>query len=322
MKASPPLPKGVVVTLPELIKLKYFTSGFSLLPRQPVKSLLAGKYGSKLRGRGLNFEEIRQYRPGDDIRNMDWKVTARTGKPHTRVYTEERDRPVVTIVDQRLSMFFGSQINMKSVTAAQIATISLWKAMQDHDRVGAYIFNDTDIETIRPHRSQKNITTILSRLVQYNQKLATDTPRAGSAEMLNNVLEMVLRMRSHDYLYIVVSDFWGVTNDSYRFVKQIARNNDVLLCLTHDPIAKKMPDSGRIKITDGSGRMLEVDSSYERIQQQFPKVLEGRINELVKELSLFGVPTLPFNTVDDVSEQLRNLLGQNSSQQSGLHFKK
>lgn len=310
MKASAPLPKGVVVTLPELIKLKYFTSGFSLLPKQPVKSLLAGKYGSKLRGRGLNFEEIRQYRPGDDIRNMDWKVTARTGKPHTRVYTEERDRPVIAIVDQRLSMFFGSQVNMKSVTAAQIAAISLWKAMQDHDRVGAYVFNDTDVETIRPHRSQKNITTILSCIAQFSKQLATDTPRSGSAEMLNNVLEMVLRQKSHDYLYIIISDFWGVTSDSYRFVQQISRKNDLLLFLTHDPIAKKMPARGIVKITDGSGRMVEVDSSYLRIQQQFPKVLEGRINELIKELSLFGVPTLPFNTVDDVAEQLRTLLGK------------
>jgi uncharacterized protein (DUF58 family) len=310
MKASPPLPKGVVVTLPELIKLKYFTSGFSLLPKQPVKSLLAGKYGSKLRGRGLNFEEIRQYRPGDDIRNMDWKVTARTGKPHTRVYTEERDRPVIAIVDQRLSMFFGSQVNMKSVTAAQIAAISLWKAMQDHDRVGAYVFNDTEVKTIRPHRSQKNMTTILSHLVGFNQQLATDAPRSGTAEMLNKVLKMVLRQKSHDYLYIVISDFWGVTSDSYRFVKQIAKNNDLLLFLTHDPIAKKMSDSGIVKITDGSGKMVEVDSSYERIQQQFPKVLEGRMNELIKELSLFGVPTLPFNTVDNVAEQLRNLLGK------------
>lgn len=311
MKVKLSHPKGVVVTLAELIKLQYFTSGFSFLPRQPVKSLLAGKYGSKLRGRGLNFEEIRQYQPGDDIRNMDWKVTARTGKPHTRVYTEERDRPVVAIVDQRLSMFFGSQVNMKSVTAAHIAATSLWKAMQDHDRVGAYIFNDTDIEAVRPHRSQKSITTILSRLVQYNQKLATDTPGTGSAAMLNTVLEMVLKRRSHDYLYLVISDFWGVTNDSYRFVKQIARHNDVLLFLTHDPIAKKMPESGRIKITDGGGNTVEVDSSYKRIQQQFPKVLEGRINELVRELSLFAVPTLPFNTVDEVPEQLRNLLGQN-----------
>ncbi len=310
MKASAPLPKGVVVTLPELIKLKYFTSGFSLLPKQPVKSLLAGKYGSKLRGRGLNFEEIRQYRPGDDIRNMDWKVTARTGKPHTRVYTEERDRPVIAIVDQRLSMFFGSQVNMKSVTAAQISAISLWKAMQDHDRVGAYVFNDTDVKTIRPHRSQKNMTTILSHLVDFNQQLATETPGLGTAEMLNKVLEMVLRQKSHDYSYIVISDFWGVTRDSYRFVKQIAQNNDLLLFLTHDPIAKKMPDSGIVKITDGSGKMVEVDSSYERIQQQFPKILEGRMNELVKELSLFGVPTLPFNTVDNVAEQLRNLLGK------------
>lgn len=316
MKANTALPTGVAVTLSELIKLQFLTSGFSFLPKQPVKSLLAGKYGSKLRGRGLNFEEIRQYRPGDDIRNMDWKATARTGKPHTRVYTEERDRPVVAVIDQRLSMLFGSQVNMKSVSAAQIAAISLWKAMQDHDRVGAYIFNDTDIQTIRPHRSQKNMTTILSHLVQFNQQLATHTPDFGSSEMLNNVLEMILRQHTHDYLYIVVSDFWGVNSESYKCVKQIARKNDVLLLITHDPIAKQMPDSGVITITDGVGR-LEVDSSYDRIKKQFPKVLEGRINELVKELSHFGVPTLPFNTVDDVADQLRNMLGQHVSQRFG-----
>ena len=112
---------GVYVTLEQLVRLQNRTSGFSFLPRQPVRSLLAGRHASKVRGRGLNFEEIRRYLPGDDIRQIDWKVTARTRQPHTRVYTEERERPVILLVDQRLGMFFGSRRNMKSVTAAEAA---------------------------------------------------------------------------------------------------------------------------------------------------------------------------------------------------------
>ena len=97
---------GVYANLGELIKLQYKARGFSFLPRQPINSVLAGRHCSRLRGRGLNFEEIRRYQPGDDIRNIDWKVTARTQKTHTRVFTEERDRSVLLVVDQRLSMFF------------------------------------------------------------------------------------------------------------------------------------------------------------------------------------------------------------------------
>lgn len=106
--AGPPPHPGVYADLAELARLKFRTRGFSFLPRQPVHSILAGRHASRLRGRGLNFEEIRRYLPGDDIRNMDWRVTARTRQPHVRVYTEERDRPVLLVVDQRQSMFFGS----------------------------------------------------------------------------------------------------------------------------------------------------------------------------------------------------------------------
>ena len=112
---------GVTTTLDALVRLKHKAQGFTFLPRQPMHSLLAGKHASRLRGRGLNFEEIRNYFPGDDIRAMDWKATQRTGKPHVRVYTEERDRPAFVVVDQRAGMFFGSQRSMKSVTAAELA---------------------------------------------------------------------------------------------------------------------------------------------------------------------------------------------------------
>lgn len=303
-----PPPDGVAVTLQELLTLRYRAKGFSLLPTQPVKSLLSGRYGSRLRGRGLNFEEIRQYRPGDDIRNMDWKVTARTGKPHTRVYTEERDRPVVVIVDQRLSMFFGSKVSMKSVTAAQLATLCLWKAMDDHDRTGAVIFNDTEIEQIRPQRSQKSITTILERLVSFNMELVRRSDSVNHQGMLNRALEQVIARKTHDYLYIILSDFSGVNKDSYRFAQQLSASNDLLLFLIHDPLAQKIPEQATFTLTDGSTR-IELNSSYNRIQKLFPSILEGRLDLLIKNLSNFGIPVLPFNTVDNVADQLLSLLG-------------
>src|SRR5215831_5840844 len=143
---------GVYVDLEELIALEYGGRKVSFLPRQPVHSLLSGRFASRMRGRGLNFEEIRDYRPGDDIRSIDWKVTARLRKPHVRVFNEERDRPTLLVVDQRLSMFFGSRRAMKSVTAAEAAAISAWRVLGAGDRVGAIVFNDREIAEFRPRR--------------------------------------------------------------------------------------------------------------------------------------------------------------------------
>ena len=118
---------NIFVDPKDLIALQFQATGFSFLPRQPVHSVLSGRHGSRLRGRGLDFEELRHYRTGDDIRTMDWKVTARMRKPHVRVFTEERDRPVLLVVDQRISMFFGSRRCMKSVAAAEAAALGSYR---------------------------------------------------------------------------------------------------------------------------------------------------------------------------------------------------
>lgn len=117
---------GVYVSLHELMVFEFKAVGLSLLPRRRSGSILAGRYTSRVRGRGLNFQEIRDYFPGDDIRTIDWKVTMRLGTPHVQAYSEERDRPALFIVDQRLSMFFGSRQSMKSVTAAHLAALGAW----------------------------------------------------------------------------------------------------------------------------------------------------------------------------------------------------
>ena len=152
---------GVYVSLDDLLALEYRGRKVSFLPRQPVRSLLSGRFASRMRGRGLNFEEIRDYRPGDDVRSIDWKVTARLQKPHIRVFNEERDRQALLVVDQRLSMFFGSRRAMKSVAAAEAAAIGAWRVLGAGDRVGAIVFDDRELTEFRPRRSRSTVLQIL-----------------------------------------------------------------------------------------------------------------------------------------------------------------
>src|SRR5262249_48878455 len=147
-----------------------------------------------------NFEEIRRYLPGDDIRAMDWPITARTRKPHIRVYTEERDRPTLLVIDQRLSMFFGSQRAMKSVVAAEAAALAAWRALSVGDRVGALVFDDQDIAEITPHRSRRQVMHILRTVVEKNHALRVDAPVQPRPAMLNSVLGHAVRLAKHDYL--------------------------------------------------------------------------------------------------------------------------
>ena len=194
---------GVYVTIEELVRIRHQGQGFSFLPKQPVHSLLTGQRASRLRGRGLNFEEVRRYLPGDDIRNIDWKATARTRKPQLRVYTEERDRPVLIIVDQRINMFFGSRVSMKSVTAAHTAALAAWRVLSVGDRPGALVFNDSATEFVRPHRSENRVIEILKAVTNMNQMLSIERARAARPERLNEALEQAIRLAEHDHLIVV-----------------------------------------------------------------------------------------------------------------------
>ena len=166
-------------SLSALVRLRFAARGFSYLPRQPVRSILSGRKRSRLRGRGLDFDELRHYRPGDDIRTMDWRVTNRTGKPHVRVYTEERDRPVIARVDQRMPMFFGSKKKMKSVIAAEVAALTAWRVLSASDRIGAIIFNDETIIEAKPSRSVERRSDLLDPHGVARRLQARDRPAAA-----------------------------------------------------------------------------------------------------------------------------------------------
>ncbi|MEP5766076.1 MAG: DUF58 domain-containing protein [Halieaceae bacterium] len=299
----------VYTSTAELARLRHDATGFSFLPQQPLHSLLSGRKRSRLRGRGLDFEELRNYRPGDDIRSMDWRVTNRTGKPHVRVYTEERDRPVILLVDQRLSMFFGSQKKMKSVMAAELAALSGWRVLSQNDRVGAVLFNDEQLIQVKPSRSERSLMSILAQLSTMNQSLRVDQAVQPNPGQLATALDLVERMAGHDYLITIISDFEGWNPMALASVKRLAQHNDLIACLVFDPLEQDISQASNLVVSDGHYQ-LQLDPHKAELGERFEASFHHGINELQQDLRKHGMPVLPINTVEPVFEQLRQQLGR------------
>lgn len=299
-------PPGAYVSLDELIRIRFRARDFSFLPEQPVNSVLAGRYASRLRGRGLSFEELRGYQSGDDVRTMDWRVTARLRSPHVRVYTEEKDRAVLLLVDQRINMFFGTRERMKSVTAAQAAALGGWRALDVGDRAGGICFDDSRIVEVAPKRGQQTLMALLGHIVEMNQAL-----RIGAAEpapgMLNRALEAALKLATHDGLIVVISDFFGVDAVTERLITRLAAHNDVLGILVHDPI-RMDPRGGPISVSDGR-LQIPLDLADARVRERIGADYRREQADITRFLRKLSAPLLTLSNQGDVVDQVRRLLG-------------
>ena len=300
-------PRGAYTNLDDLIRIRFSTRDFSFLPRQPVSSILSGRYASRLRGRGLNFEELRRYLPGDDIRTMDWKVTARTRSPHVRVYTEEKDRAVLLLVDQRINMFFGTRDRMKSVTAAELAALGAWRSLDVGDRVGLVAFNDTEVVDIQPQRSQQTVMSILGSIVRMNHALRVGAGIEPNPEMLNEALQRAVRLAPHDLLVVIVSDFFGADEQTGRLAAGLAAHNDVLGLLVHDPI-RLDPHGESISVSDGVQQM-QMDLADKRVRKMLADDYRKEQERIARFLKKLSAPLLLVSNEGDVVQQVRRLLG-------------
>lgn len=296
---------GVYAGLDELIGLQYTARDFSFLPRQPLSSVLSGRHASRMRGRGLDFDEIRKYLPGDDIRSIDWNVTARTGEAHTRVFTEERDRPAYLLVDQRVSMFWGTRRALKSVVAAEIAALAAWRVIGQGDRVGGLVFDDTDVAEVRPQRSQTAVLQLLRTIVTKNHALRAGSGVPSRPAMLNRVLHHAVRLAHHDCMVVVISDFDGADEETENLLRRIEQSNDAVCALVLDPSALEIPDDARMVVSDGA-LQVEIEG---RATKKLAAFAKGRIDRILAWPRTAGVPVLPVDTEEPVLAQLRRLLG-------------
>lgn len=304
--------EGVYVSLDELVKLSYQSKGFSFLPSQPVHSILSGRNASKLRGRGMDFSEMKQYIVGDDPHAMDWKATRRTGKPYVRIFNEERDRNVWLLVSQRNSMFFGTKNMMKSVAAAHLAALAAFKVLDSGDRVGAIVYNDEKLSFFKPQHSKQGVMQILSKIVEQNHELKASNS-SNNKKQLNESLKILLSRAKHDDLIVMIGDGTAVDEESVEYVTALAAHNDILTTLVYDPMEKNLPISSSLFLSDGA-KAVDVNSSSSKFQEAFQNRLKARAESLKHLAQQHAIPLLSISTQRDVLEQVLEQLGNASSQ--------
>ena len=296
------------VTLDHLRSLQGGARGLSFLPRQNSASVLNGRHSSRLRGRGLNFEEMRDYLPGDDIRSIDWKATARTGSPHVRVFTEERDRPVLLVVDQRMSMFFGTTERMKSVTAAEAAAITAFRVRSQGDRIGGIVFGDDELWTVEPRSSARALNTLMHNIVAANQSLESGRAVPANRGWFNEVLAKVVGVAHHDHLVVIFSDFAGLDDISEKRLGNLSAHNDVILVLVHDRAAAEFAADERLIISDG-GMQAELQAQTRHIKEAVQSFSRDRLERIYALQGKVNLSVLPLESTQDTLAQMRRLMG-------------
>lgn len=299
-------PQNVFVSLSDLLSMESISRGFSFLAsKQRVKSILGGKHASKLRGRGLDFEEVRNYVPGDDVRNIDWKVTARTKKTHLRVFTEEKEKPALIIVDQTKSMFFGSQYKTKSVVAAELAALSAFKVAKEGDRVGGVVFGDKGIDIILPKRNRKNILLFLEKVTKRNRELINSTPEDFDIH-LKEIFVKVRNLVTHDFLVVVISDFQRYSEDVVKQISYLSAHNDVVLAKVYDPMERDLMPS---KFIGGDTKnQISIDGTNKKLKKEFQEGFDADYLKFESEMRKHRIPLFKVNTVEEVSEQIKEIL--------------
>lgn len=258
--------RGAHVGLADLLALRY-----APLPAERVsgtaQSARGGTRLSRHRGRGIDFSEVRGYAPGDDVRTIDWKVTARKGRPHTKVFREERERQTLLFVDQTQSMFFGSRVRLKSVAAAELAARLAWRAIAEQDRVGGLVVGNDTVVAHEPYRHMKPLARLLGDLARINGALARGRPVPGPAHMAQALLRLGRLARRNHRIYLI-SDFEPLAGHWRDALSALARQNEVVAIRICDPIEAELPPADVYTITDGADRW-QFDAGEPRLRADY-----------------------------------------------------
>ena len=291
---TPAPARGPYCELQQLIELRYPAGKLDLNQRRRALSLLSGPNKTNFRGRGIDFEEVRSYQPGDDIRTIDWRVTARTGSAHTKLFREERERPVLVCIDQRNRMFFGSQCCCKSVLAAQLAALLSWAALQGGDRLGGLVMGDAEHREVRPRRSRRSVLALLNHLNDLNQALPAKTPQRPL--QFSDLLVELRRIAKPGSALFIISDFSDALDQrALEHIHQLSRHMEITALHCSDPLERELPPAGRYAVTDGIGRT-DLQTGSRSIRQAFTERFEQEIGDLQTQYGQLGIPVIKAST--------------------------
>lgn len=298
--------QGVTITLEELLALRHAANKLHLPQKKISSNSQQGSFQSSFRGRGMDFVETRAYQPGDDIRTINWAVTARTGKPHTKIYQQERDRPVYLIVDFAASMFFGTRIAFKSVIAAQVASLLAWAGLKQGDRVGGLLLKK-DYQLLTPSRRKNNLLELFNHLVK---RVAPEEP--GPTDYAGAFRHLRKHIKSGSLIYFI-SDYYFLNEELGQELQQFAKLNEINHLFIYDPLEKEPPKKGCYLFRNRSkAESILVDTHSPSQRLQYSQIFLERQALLRKLCFNAGMRMVEIATSDDIPQILRQLLGRKS----------
>ena len=286
----------VSVSLKTLIDLAKPAAGLNLHHAQ-FRSSQSGNYVSRFKGRGMEFDEARLYQPGDDIRTIDWRVTARTGKTHTKVFREERERPVFISVDNRLAMHFATRGVFKSVLAAKLGGLLAWAAEYHGDRIGGQLFSEHECRELKPQNGRHAVLRFLNALVKPQEPV-------GKEFTLDQVLARLNQHARPGSLVYIISDFRGINDQAETHIAKLSEHCEVVLIFVYDPLESSLPSKGRYRFTDDERDVVIDTGDQQRLltyHQRFAQRLQ-RLELLAKKR---GLAFVQCSTSEDPIQCLR-----------------
>lgn len=292
--------------LDDLLELRHQAHTLGLPSHHLVNSTFAGLYASVFRGAGVNFEEVREYREGDDIRYMDWKVTARTNEPHLKVFREERERCVVLCVDKGPHMSFGTRGTFKSVQAARAAALIGWAASRLNDRVGGLVFGDpaAGLQHFRPARGRRALWQLLRTLTNPGAE------RDRSVDCLAGALQRATSGLPTGSLVFVIADLNRDAMGLERMLGNLIQRNSVALLPVDDPADWEIPAMGVATFTSTDGTLIEIDTDDPQARQAYRDTWEERRDMLQAIAHRLGIILLPVRTDEEIHLSLIHNLEQ------------
>lgn len=266
---KPDTANGITAASPHtLIGLAHAARKLSLDPKK-IRSRMSDIQQSRFKGRGMEYDESRLYQPGDDIRHLDWRVTARSGKTYTKTFQEERERPVFLWADYRPSMFFATRGKFKSVVAAEIAALLGWAASLRGDRVGGAIFFGEDHREVKPLRGRIGMLRFIHRLSEWSDR---ENGESEDSPLLSTPLRKMGHIVHPGSLVILVSDFRGCDDKAQNYLRKLGSHNELVMIQVYDPLEEQLPPPGNYRVTDShsewqfTGKEKALRASY---QQKF-----------------------------------------------------
>lgn len=293
--------RGASVSRAALIAARLTARQLRLRQQRRHVARQTGNHPAPFKGRGLSFQQLRAYQGGDEIRHIDWRVTARTTKPHTRVFEEERERPIVICLDQRRPMAFGSRHCFKSVMACHAAALLAWNGLDSNDRVGGLIFSDDRHNEFRPKRSSRAVLHLLNSACEYSERLL-QAPAEDKQQALSSALEELRRITRPGSSVFILSDFHDYDDEAHKQLLLLSRHNDIVALGINDPLELRLPLQGTLPLSDGRQRsVINID---QQLQQHYRDHIAQAQQTLQQQLRQLGIVLLPLSTDDDLLEIL------------------